>query len=210
MEFKTIVSAILVIAVVIFAIFLLQRGWPLIQSILGFGEEVQETLETKETIKDRFNDLVNIYTNCINSEKVNCVCTKDKIIRFPSEYNIRIQEKIISLLQKDKELYTSEFSSILNCFTSSDKDVNGIYKSIKDDTILLEPSIIFFDDPKSSYVKKGGFGPYNIVEDAPWSYKHSKNEICLVTEWGLSKAWIFDLGIPEKRAKQELNSLQAC
>ena len=213
MEFKTIVSAILVIAVVIFAIVFLQKGWPLVKSILGFGEETQETLETKATIQDRFNSLVDIYTKCINSEKTNCICTKDKFIRFPSDYKLEIKDKTISLMQGDKEIYKSNFNSNINCFITSSKDGNGNFKPITGEE---EPYIIdlkiFFDKPESIYLKESGVGipiSNDLTKNVPWLYKLPKNEICLTIETYLKKDWLL-FRIEDKEIKKELNSLNVC
>jgi hypothetical protein len=114
-----IVSMILGLIVVILLIFVFLFNRPLIDSMLnsmGFGTGDKET---KDKASLQFSDFQNVITDCIQSKKSDCFCTKQKIL-FPTDYRLELNNdqnfKLhISLMTETKEIIAKMDTSITGC-----------------------------------------------------------------------------------------------
>jgi len=193
MEIKQIVYAILVVIVIIFAIFFLTKGSPLIKSILNLGDELGFENENIVTIKEKFDGLANSYRECFDSEKVNCICKKD-FPRFPTNYNlIYSSSQTNSIISISKETDTASASKetlagfVINCFAVLDKDEKGNYKY----GIPPTSSILLNQDKSDRIMVSGVIGEEkfndNFISNLEYIYKYDKTHLCLLLEGSLSK-----------------------
>jgi len=220
-DFNQIILAIFMVIVVIFVIFFFTSNKSIANEILVKFNIIQPTIETSTLSEEEalilFNNITNIYNNCIESNDKICTCTKktfpgfEEFPRLRSRDTLKVQgsglNTIIWFENKDEEqLDQSNFKGVLNCFLTSEKDNNGNYKTIIED----EPFFINFDDPRRIYIKKQLTTQKDyiyFVDDAPVLFKDSQGNICFATERFLLSGITTTV---KKETKNYLNSLNFC
>ncbi|MEW6063491.1 MAG: hypothetical protein AB1571_03945 [Nanoarchaeota archaeon] len=213
MEFKQIIYAILVVIVIIFAVFFLTKGSPLIKSVLNLGDEFGFETGDTITIKEKFDSLTNSYKECAESEKADCICRRN-FPRFPSGYILSYsssQDNSIISISKEAEvtpIYKELLEGlIINCFAVLEKDEKGNYKYS-----LPPTTTILIEQSKSGELTIAGVLGEEKFDDKlipglEYIYKYDKQHLCLLLEKGLGKG-IFKK--PDETAINYFKNLPLC
>ncbi len=220
-EFNQILYAVLMVVVVLFVIIFFTPAKSLAYGILVKFDIITPAIDyselTEETALAAFENITNIYNNCIESKDNTCTCTKktltgfEEFPRLRSNDVIKIQGSGLNTIlwfenKEEKQLDQSTFKGVLNCFMTAKKE-NGDYKTV----IEKSPVFIKFDDPRRIYIQRQARpepGNYlYFIEGAPVLFKDVNGNICFATEFFLTGGIT---STTKTEAKNYLNSLNFC
>ena len=84
METKTIAEAIIIVMVIVFLVLIPSKGGPIVKTLLNMDEDIIPQV-TPDSVKQEFQNIINSYEECFNSNKDNCICNTNLLL-FPSDY----------------------------------------------------------------------------------------------------------------------------
>ncbi len=219
MEFKNIVTLIIILFLLIGGIwFLYDKGGPLVKAFLGIGEEtLTEDITSKSGILYSFSNIVKNYEICLKSNNNDCICSKDKISVYPSNYFIKIWVSdnlynVITLFKDNQLIATKLIKANLKCIVSQNEKGDLVPSSVDYNLVLTfdKKGIFIYDLSSFKYdistleISELSTPRAKIISSSSYLYKSKKEDsLCLIT-YPMSD---YDL---KQEYVNKINSLPTC